>query len=137
MNAITSIEVLPRAAFDAARDAAAAWRGRCLDVFARSEVAVTETLLVLRAVNGRGEAIKLPHLAGQRYEALSTAICAGGAFAGEGKAASAALLAFRQHDALRNILAHGAFTVTLDQHGRSLSRARSRFTAMTLRAISW
>ena len=70
MNAITLIETtLPRVPFEAARDAAAAWRGRCLDVFARSELAVTETLLILAAVDERGPPLKLPHLVGQRYDA--------------------------------------------------------------------
>src|SRR5688572_4240247 len=102
MNAISSIEtVLPRAPFEAARDATAAWRGRCLDVFARSEAAVTETLLVLAAVDRRGTSLKLPHLVGQRYDALSSAICAGGAFADEGKAALEPLAGFRKHDAFR------------------------------------
>lgn len=82
MNTISSIELtLPREPFEAARAAASAWRGRCLDVFARSEAAVTETLLVLVGVDGRGNALKLPHLVGQRYDALSKAVGAGGVFA--------------------------------------------------------
>lgn len=109
---------LPRAPFEAARDAAAAWRGRCLDLFARSEAAVTETLLVLAAVEGRGAAIKLPHLAGQRYDALATAVGPAGTFAEEGKAAAEAVMRFRKHDELRTRLAHGIFTVTLDHRGR-------------------
>ncbi len=118
MNAIAPIEAaLPRAPFEAARDAAAAWRGRCLDQFARSEAAVTETLIVLAAVEERGALIKLPHLVGQRFDALVQATAAGGAFAAEGKAAAAALLQYRQHDTLRTHMAHGIFTVTLDHRG--------------------
>lgn len=79
MNAKALVDTaLPRAAFEAARDAAA-WRGRCLDVFARSEAAVAETLLVLTAVDERSSSLKLPHLVGQRYDALSNAIRADGA----------------------------------------------------------
>lgn len=119
MNAISSIEaVLPNGPFDAARDAVTAWRGRCLDLFARSEAAVTETLLVLAASQGQGVSIKLPHLVGQRYDALATAIGAGGAFANEGRAAAQALTMFRQHDRLRTGIVHGVFTVTLDNRGR-------------------
>jgi len=115
MNAIAPIEAaLPRAPFDAARQAAAEWRGRCLDVFARSEAAVTETLLVLATVEGRGASIKLPHLVGQRYDALATALGPKGAFAEEGKGAVGALSRFHQHDSLRTTLAHGVFSVTLD-----------------------
>ncbi len=119
MNAISSIETaLPRIAFEAAQDAAAAWRGRCLDVFARSEAAVTETLLVLAAVKGRGTSLKLPHLVGQRYDALSHAIDAGGAFADEGTAAAQAVAEFRKHDGFRTQISHGVFTVTLDHRGQ-------------------
>ena len=119
MNTISSIELtLPREPFEAARAAASAWRGRCLDVFARSEAAVTETLLVLVGVDGRGNALKLPHLVGQRYDALSKAVGAGGVFADEGKIAVEALTKFREHDALRTQISHGVFTVTLDHRGQ-------------------
>lgn len=115
MNAIAPIEAaLPRAPFDTARRAAAEWRGRCLDVFARSEAAVTETLLVLAAVEGRGASIKLPHLVGQRYDALATALGPKGVFAEEGKGVAGTLTRFRRHDALRTTIAHGVFCVTLD-----------------------
>lgn len=105
MNAISSIQAaLPRAPFDAARDAAATWRGRCLGAFTRSEAAVTETLLALAAVEGRGALLKLPHLVGQRYDALAGAIGPSGAFAKEGKGAVGALTRFRRHDALRTFV---------------------------------
>jgi hypothetical protein len=118
MNAIGPIETaFPREPFDAARDAVTAWRGRCLDLFSRSEAAVTETLLLLAASKPRGEAIKLPHLVGQRYDELAAAIGPGGPFAEDGKAAAKALAGFRQHDDLRTNIGHGVFTVTLDRHG--------------------
>jgi len=119
MNAIISIEAaLPHELFDAARDAVTAWRGRCLDLFSRSETAVTETLLALAALDGRPETIRLPHLVGQRYDALAVAIGPEGPFEKDGKAAFEALARFRQHDLLRTNVAHGVFTVTLDRHGR-------------------
>ena len=115
MNAISPIETaLPRAPFEAARDAAAAWRG----VFARSEAAVTDTLLVLAAVDRRGALVTLPHLVGQRYDALSNAIGAGTIFADEGKTAVQAVAEFRKHDAFRTQISHGVFTVTLDHRGQ-------------------
>lgn len=118
MYAIPSFDTgLPRAPFEAARDAAAAWRGRCLDVYARSEAAVSETLLVLAADRQRGALVKLLHLAGQRYDVLLKATGPGGAFAQEGKAAADAIGQFQQHDALRIRLAHGVFTVTVDHRG--------------------
>lgn len=119
MNAISSSETaLPRIPFDAARDAAAAWRGRCLDVFARSEAAVSETLLVLAAIEGRGASLKLPHLVGQRYDALAHATGPDGPFADEGAAAAQAIARFRQLDGFRTQISHGVFTVTLDHQGR-------------------
>lgn len=118
MNAISSIEPpLPRALFEVARSAAAAWRGRCLDTFSRNGAAVTETLLILAAVDDRDPSLKRPHLVGQRYEALAQAIGAGGAFAEEGKFAVTPLSDFRKHDALRTQISHGTFTVTLDHRG--------------------
>ncbi|MBW4331044.1 hypothetical protein KY084_09185 [Stakelama sp. CBK3Z-3] len=115
VNAIVSIDTaLPRAPFEIARDAVATWRGRCLDVFARTELAVSETLLVLAAVDGRGKAIKLPHLVGQRYDSLAAATGPEGNFAEEGKVVANAVLQFKEHDSLRSHLTHGVFTVTLD-----------------------
>lgn len=73
---------------------------------------------MLAAVKMRGASIKLPHLVGQRYDALSKATEPGGVFAEEGKAAADPLATFRQHDRLRSAIAHGTFTVTLDKHGR-------------------
>ncbi len=117
MNAQTNIvPALPPEPFDAARDEVNAWRGRCLDAFARAEEAVTETLLVL-ADTGRGKAIRLQHLVGQRFDELTTALGEGGAFAGVDKAAALALAAFREHDDLRAFLCHGVAKVTLDKHG--------------------
>lgn len=119
MNMLSSIETtLPRAHFEAAQDAAATWRGRCLDVFARSEAAVTETLLVLATDAARGSSVKLPHLVGQRYDALLIAIGADGPFADECKASTQAVAAFRKHDELRTQISHGVFTVTLDHRGQ-------------------
>src|SRR3546814_8487873 len=65
-----------------------AWRGACLQHFSAAEAAVTETLLLLKAIPGRGEAVRLRHLIGQRFDDLSKLIEAEGAFAQEGKAAA-------------------------------------------------
>lgn len=117
MNASSPIQAaLPFEVFASANESAASWRGHCLEVFSRCETAVTETLLCLSAVAKEGS-IKLPHLVGQRYDALSNAISVGGAFADGAKGAADALVKFRQHDALRAQLTHGVFTVTLDHRG--------------------
>jgi hypothetical protein len=74
--------------------------------------------LVLAGVEGRGALLKLPHLVGQRYDALAGAIGPTGAFAEEGKGALGALTRFLRHDDLRTFVAHGVFTVTLDYRSR-------------------
>jgi hypothetical protein len=103
--------------FAVAREAAAAWRGKCIEIFARSETAITEALLVLAGAD-EANAPKLPHLVGQRYEALLRAVDHEGPFPRERMNARAAVAAFRTNDALRTFLTHGSFTVTLDQRGR-------------------
>lgn len=119
MNApITLDSILPLAPFTAAKDSAAAWRGRCVDIFAGCEAAVTRTLITLAAVETRGAAIRLPHLVGQRFEALASAVGSGGAFATEGTYVLHALADFRRHDPLRTRLTHGTFSVTIDQRGQ-------------------
>jgi hypothetical protein len=60
------------------------WRGDCLQSFAQSETAITETLLLLNAAAVKGSSVKLPHLIGQRFEALKLATGLEGAFASEG-----------------------------------------------------
>lgn len=99
-----------------ARMAANAWRGYCLDIFARSEASVSETLLVLANTSKGADVVKLPHLVGQRFEGLANLIGPTGAFSSEGKA-SAALSAFRVHESLRVSLCHGVGKVALDQRG--------------------
>ncbi|TPL72298.1 hypothetical protein [Mesorhizobium sp. B2-3-15] len=94
-----------------------AWRGRCLDLFARSESAVSETLLVLANNTRNGAVAKLPHLVGHRFAELAALIGPTGTFASEGKASAAALLAFHPHEGLRASLAHGVGKVVLDQQG--------------------
>lgn len=117
MNAETNISQLPPEPFDLARDNVNAWRGRCLDAFARAEEAVTETLLRL-AENDRGKSLRLLHLVGQRFDELSIALSENGPFSGECKGAYEALQIFRQHNQLRVLLCHGVGKITLDKRGR-------------------
>jgi hypothetical protein len=121
MNAIVLdlAPALPREPFVAATAQVNEWRGRCLEAFTRGETAVTECLAILGQVKGRGDKVKLPHLVGQRLEALSAAISADGPFAAEaGKAAAATLDLYRRQAGLRNLLCHGTSKVTLDSKGR-------------------
>ena len=121
MNAITPIAAATDPeSWSAANTAAHAWRGRCLDSFARAEAAVSETLVVLAAVPKRGEGVALPLLVGQRFEALAAAVGADGPFTAEGKTVAKALAKFREQESLRVLLCHGVAKVALDQKGRWL-----------------
>ncbi|HEX8238277.1 MAG TPA: hypothetical protein VF574_00880 [Allosphingosinicella sp.] len=119
MNAITPIEpAFEGTAWEAAIRSVNEWRGHALNCFAQAETAVSETLLALAAVPARGAQVKLRRLIGQRFEDLDLAIGAGGPFAAEGSKAAQALVAFRDQEALRPMLCHGAFKVALDRHGQ-------------------
>lgn len=109
---------LPSEPFKAATARVNEWRGHTIHAFTRGETAVTDCLVALAEVKGRGSRISLPHLAGQRLEALSTAIRSGGPFEAEGGAAVPVLEEFRAQMELRNMLCHGAAQVTLDSKGR-------------------
>lgn len=93
------------------------WRGACMDAFVRAEAATTECLAVLAEVPDRGILVRLPHLVGQRLDALQAMIGAGCPFETEGRAAATALERFREHDDLRSTLCHGLAQVTLDRRG--------------------
>lgn len=120
MNApVKPIEAtLPSEPFDQALRQVNEWRGRCMDAFARAEAGVTNCLVFLSNIPGRGEQVRLPHLVGQRYEALTSVIAAGGAFELEASKVASALESVRAHDSFRTMLCHGVGDVTLSPHGR-------------------
>ena len=89
-----------------------------MNAFARGEYAVTEALACLSQDPERGSSVKLPHLVGQRFEALEAAIGEDGPFGREGASALAALRTFRAHDGLRTPLCHGLGKISVDQAGR-------------------
>ena len=105
MKAITHTQdlALPFQPFANATSRVNEWRGRCLDSFTRAEAAVTECLIALAEVEGKGQQVRLPHLVGQRLDALAQAVAAGGPFEAEGTGASLALERFRVHDSFRNM----------------------------------
>ena len=94
-----------------------AWRGACLQCFARAEAAVTDALLFLSGVGQRGAAVQLRHLTGQRLEDIAQAIGPGGPFAAEGGAAHEALASFRIYESLRAHLAHDVARIALERNG--------------------
>jgi hypothetical protein len=108
VNAITPFAVeLPQSAFVDACRRVNEWRGRCIDALTRAEEVVTNSLIALADVPDRGLNVELPHLLGQRYEALSRAIGADGPFAAEGSVAFQSLEVFRPHSTFRCELSHG------------------------------
>jgi hypothetical protein len=109
---------IPSEPFEVATARVNEWRGRCLDAFTRAETAVTETLAALAGCGKRGARVTLPHLVGQRYQALADAIAPGGPFAAEGGASADALDRCQKLNDLRTMLCHGTCRVTLDRSGR-------------------
>ena len=119
MNAEIITEFIPESAgWSTAVAEVNEWRGACTQCFAQTELAVTETLLLLRGVEVRGAEVSLRHLVGQRLTDLASAIGPGGAFEAEGKIASAALEQFREHEGLRTLLGHGSWKVTMARNGK-------------------
>lgn len=118
MNEQSSILAAPASGWASVHESVNAWRGRCLNAFARAEHAVTEALDRLSQDPVHGANVRLPHLVGQRFEALAVAIGEGGPFASEAGASFKALEAFRLHDAVRTPLCHGMGKISVDQSNR-------------------
>ena len=113
VNAITPAlkAALPCEPFTDAEVRVNEWRGRCLDAFARAETAVTECLVAMSVAGERGRSVGLPHLAGQRYEALAAMIRDGGPFVAEGVGVLGTLERLRAHEHFRNVLVSSAYRV--------------------------
>lgn len=118
MQVAQVLPALPHEPFANATIAVNEWRGRCLDVLTRAETAITECLVAMSEVPGRGANVQLPHLLGQRLEAFAAAIQQGGPFEAEGAPARAVIGRYRDCHGVRNLLCHGVVKVTLDQQGR-------------------
>lgn len=120
MNAITPIVAATDMIWADAYRATNEWRGNTVQRFACAEQAVSETLIVMSELKERADTIRLPHLTGQRFQALSDAIASNGPFATEGAAARDILAAFRRHEDLRPFLCHGLGRIAFDRHSRWL-----------------
>lgn len=116
MNAVTPIVAAPTGWEEAGR-AVHHWRGQLIHWFARGEVAVSETLLTLAALDRGEDCPRLRHLWGQRLEDLGIALSPDGPFATEGKRAAEALASFREHEQVRNDVCHGVTKVWLERNG--------------------
>lgn len=119
MNAFSPLvpSDLPAQPFQEATARVNEWRGACMDAFVRAEAATTECLAVLAEAPDRGILVRLPHLVGQRLDALQAMIGVGCPFEAEGRPAATALERFREHDEFRSTLCHGVGNVTLDRRG--------------------
>jgi len=100
--------------FELVRQDIDGWRGRCLDVFSRSEAAIIETLLVAR---DNGRAIKLGHLAGQRLTELAE-LEESRATPRQAAALRKTLERWRELETKRPFLAHGVVTELIDRQGK-------------------
>ncbi|MBT0668473.1 hypothetical protein HT136_08825 [Novosphingobium profundi] len=116
MNAIT-LQRLPEEPFTLATNRVNEWRGICIDHFTRIEMATTKCLATLSLDAKRGAQVRLPHLVGQRLEALASLIRPEAPFADEGKGALPILEKCIANIALRTMLCHGTGKVTLDARG--------------------
>ena len=104
--------------WESAWSAVNAWRGECMQCFAHSETAVTETLMTLSALPQSRSAVRLRHLIGQRFEDLSNATGPEGPFGKEGEKAHNAIADYREYEHFRSILCHGVITLSLERSGK-------------------
>lgn len=118
VNAIFDISpVLPHEPFQHASREVNEWRGRCLHLLGQVEAAITDCLLSMSKVPGRGGEVRLQHLIGQRYEELAKAISSDGPFRVEGGKVSKAFSKFRESDFPRNMLCHATSEIALNEKG--------------------
>lgn len=96
-------------------DEVSLWRGRYIEEFAMAEAAVSEALAFLSTIASEGAGSLLPHLVGQRFEALQAVVGAGGPFASVGGRVVKALDDFREHQRYRTFLCHASSEIAVDR----------------------
>jgi hypothetical protein len=94
------------------------WRLSVLDIFTGVETAVSETLLCMSKVTGRGQSVALPHFAGQRLEELQKHVAPEAAFAEEARGVGKAIALFSGLRDLRTSICHGQTTMLADRQGK-------------------
>jgi len=124
MNALSPIPTATPLDWDAAYRSANAFRGHAIELFARAEVEVSETLLLLSTLPVPCNGVQLRHLIGQRFEDLRTALGSNGELADGGCKALAAMEVFRPFEPLRSILCHGQGRLSIDRAGRWVLQLR-------------
>lgn len=118
MNAHSSISLAAPPDWDEAYRSANAFRGHAIELFARAETEVSETLLLIAKLPAASDAIHLRHLIGQRFEDLRSALGPNGGMADAGSKAFAALEVFRAYEPLRPVLCHGQGRISIDRAGK-------------------
>ncbi len=91
------------------------WRGRYVEEFAMAEAAVSEAPAFLSTIASAGAGSLLPHLVGQRFEALQAVVGAGGPLASIGGRLAKALDDFREHQRYRTLLCHASSEIAVDR----------------------
>ncbi|MCK0099022.1 hypothetical protein MWU38_06490 [Qipengyuania sp. S6317L1] len=108
-------EIQSVSAHQIARAEIDSWRGRCMDIYARSERAVSE---VLQTAQECGQSVKLSAMAGPRLaevQGLAERLTQTGK---QRQAASNAIIRWRGIEPKRAYLAHGELTTLLDREDR-------------------
>jgi hypothetical protein len=118
MNALTPITGLNQIDGVSIADKVDLWRGRYIGEFAMAETAISEALTFLSEIAYEGAKSLLPHLIGQRFEALRVVVDVGGPLAATGGRVAAALNDFRDHHRYRAALCHGSGKISVDGSGR-------------------
>jgi OST-HTH/LOTUS domain len=90
------------------------WRGSCLDIYARGEQIIGQTLEAMRAKAKDYKLVKLQHLAGQRAGDLLRYVDKLSLTASDRLAVISAMNSWLELNDIRAYLAHGAAEITLD-----------------------
>lgn len=98
----------------AGKDDAQLWRGQCLNLFARGENAVTETLL---QGHDNGHEVALRHLSGQRISDLEKLAASVTATPKQASALNSALIEWKEIQSRRPFLAHGVSRIAYEADG--------------------
>ncbi|MGP7795597.1 hypothetical protein [Sphingomonas sp. CLY1604] len=94
--------------------AASCWLGRFVQEFACAEAVVSEALAFLASQASCGGPSLLPHLIGQRFEALRQVVAADGPLAASGARVADILGEFDDLHRHRTFICHGSASVTAD-----------------------
>lgn len=107
-------DLKPLSAHQIARAEIEAWRGKCIDLFARGERAIISALQTAQA---SGKEVKISPMAGPRFSEIQSLILKVDATQKQRDAASAAINLWQEVEPKRAFLAHGELTTLLEAQG--------------------